>query len=339
MTKTVKSFPYFSKNLPFELQKLVLPYSDPVKIRAEPDFYGASRIISKSLGMKSVPQSFSSWSHGAPITRLKFPEQVVWNNNWLKFRLVANSEVKSFLESKGVEKLHAIGLPIIYVDNQHVIRRKDSVLLMLAHSLSYVKLERSFQQAIDFACELMRNGKYVCFCVHADCFVQSEITSLLDKNNIDWFVGASVSDTNSLARMRNIFEYFETVGSDAYGSNFLYAQLFGSKFFFMKPYFEYKLESFKNDPNWVNKKEVFVYSLNEYSEKVVKARYPRYFDGYENAFCNQEMAKIACGVPDKRQPEEVAALLGWRVKDKILCPMPYYGSKVINKIKTVIKGI
>lgn len=336
MTSQITNPLFFSKFLPEELQKLILPYTNHIKVRSEPDFYGTSTILSDKLNLKYTPRSFSSWSHGAPITRLKFPEQVIWNNNWVKHRLVSNSRIKLFLESKGIDKVRAIGSPIIYVDENQVIRKENSVLIMLAHSLSYATFDRSFQQAIEFSKKLLGEGKYVCFCVHSDCFAQNKITSELDKHNIDWFVGSSVSDVNSLRRMRYIFEYFEVVGSDAFGSHFLYSQLFGSKFFFMKPYFEYKAEFFKNDPNWASKQEAFTHTLMEYSEAVVKARHPKYFEGYENALCNKEMAESECGISEKLEPAEVAELLGWNTKDQIICSVPYYGSKLASKIKAKI---
>jgi hypothetical protein len=325
---------YYSKAINSDLQAVLLSYDQKVKIRSEPDFYGASQMISEYLGLKQTPMSFSSWFHGVNYCELKYTEQIIWSKAWVKNRLIANDKVKSFLTGFKIDKVKAVGLPIVYVPSQNIARRKNSVLIMLAHSLPYCQFEHDLTGMFDFCNKLKDDGIYVCFCIHLDCFLQGRVTAELDKKNIDWFVGSSVEDANSLNRMRNIFEYFETVASNAIGSHFYYAQLFGAKFFFVEPFFEYSTELLQDDPNYRDKSAVLKHNLIEISLSSVKRKFPNYFCHYKDAICDQALAEKECGVSNKLEPKELAKLLGWGLKDQLLSPFFYYGSKLVNIFKS-----
>ncbi len=326
---------FISKSLPYEIQQAILPYDAFTNIREEPDFYGASELISSLLGLKRVPRSYSSWSHGWGTAELKFKEQIAWNSAWKFKRLVRNRVVADFLLSAGVQNAVAVGLPITYVPSVGIVRRSDSVLFMPAHALSYVDIDHNLEDMIVEAESLRSRGCYVCFCIHSACVKNGKTISLLNASNLDWFVGSSVQDINSLQRMRNVFEYFGTVASNTIGSHFVYSQLFGAKFFFTAPYFEFHPDQFLKDPFLGPRAELREFLMLQSSFEFIKRKHPLYFNGYENAICDQGFAAIECGVADKREPEVIAELLGWGVKDQIICPIPYFGSKVLSKIKKV----
>lgn len=323
---------HYSKFISKYLASILLPYNQNVTLRCEPDFYGASRLISEQLGMKNTPRSFSSWSHGVCYFDLKYPEQVIWDKSWKKSRLIANDQVKFFLTGFKFKRVKAIGLPIVYVPSHNVIRREKSVLVMLAHSLPYCEVDHDLSGLLNLCKKLKNKGCYVCICVHKDCFIKGKVTSELDQNNIDWFVGASANDVNSLKRMRNIFEHFETVASNAIGSHFYYAQLFGAKFFFIDPFFEYKPELLKNDPNYKDKAELLEHNLKEASKSVIKRKFPNYFCEHKDAICDQDLAEKECGTSHKLEPLELAQLLGWSLKGQLLLPFLYYGSKLAKMV-------
>lgn len=323
---------YYSKSIDIDLITILLSYENKINVRNEADFYGASKLIAENIGLKQAPKSFASWSHGVTYCDLKYTEQIIWNKGWVKNRLVANDKIQSFLSNSEVDKVKAVGMPIVYVPSLNITRRQNSVLIMLAHSLPYTKVDHDLTSVIALCKKLKDDGCYVCFCIHMDCFLQGTVTSELEENNIDWFVGASPSDANSLQRMRNIFEYFDTVGSNAIGSHFYYAQLFGAKFFFINPFFEYSTEIMKNDINYKNKSELLKHNLKESSRSVIEKKFSNYFVDYKSAICDQALAEQKCGTNNKLNPEELAKLLGWNVKDQILSPFAYYGSKLVSKV-------
>jgi hypothetical protein len=321
-----------SKNISQDTLDILLPYNQRINVRSEADFYGASHLIAEHLGLTTVPNSYSSWSHGPSIKGLKYVDHIIWNKGWLKNRLVVNRQVEQFLLENHVQKVKAVGLPITYVKSQNIKRRGKSVLFMLAHSLPNTKINHDLSGVIEHCNNLKLRGIYVCFCIHSDCHKENIVPKELDENGVDWFVGSAVNDINSLKRMRNIFEYFETVASNTMGSHFFYAQLFGAKFFFTEPFFEYKSMQFKNDPIWKDKLAALEYGINMTSKQNIKIKYPEYFLGYDKALCDTKLAEIECGVYNKISHEELACLLGWSLKDRILCTLPYYSSKLKQKL-------
>jgi hypothetical protein len=327
-----KSNKFFSEKIDSILRQALLSYSDISSLRNEVDFYGASKILAKQLGYNRVPLSYSSWTHGATSVDLKFPEQIQWCNHWVLNRLVANEEVENFLNSFGYDKVKKVGLPITYVPSLNVKRRKNSILIMLPHTLPYLPFDHRLEEIVPFCYEMQSKGFYICFCVHKDCFLRGELPQELNKCGFDWFVGSSPNDLNSLQRMRNIFEYFETVGSNSIGSPFYYSQLFGAKYFFLQPFFEHELNWYQKDPYWQNHINVLEYILNETSEAVLRKKWPEYFKGPEMACCNRNLAEAKCGVNNKAPLKELTKLLGWELKDQFKYFAPYYGSKLNKKI-------
>ncbi len=319
-----------SENLTKEL-KDIIPSYEITKVYSEPDFYGAGRIIKDKLNHPKNKISYSSWSHGWENATLKSPDQIVWDKSWKYKRLVRTKDVENFLTINGVKNAIAVGLPIIYVDSQNITRRPNSVLFMPAHSLSYVNIEPGILGFIEQALAVRESGAYTCFCVHPDCVKHGKTIPLLNKYNLDWFAGASPTDLNSLQRMRNIFEYFETVGSNTIGSHFIYSQFFGAKFFFTEPYFEYKSEWFSKDPVLGPKKDLLVYITQQSTYAVIKAKYPKYFKGYDNAHLDRIFAEREVGLDSKVALNELSALLGFDMMNQLIFSLPFYTSKAVSK--------
>lgn len=329
---------FVSKNLPLDLQKIILRYDQTRAIRVEADFYGASDMVASHLNLKTAPRSFSSWSHGWGTAELKFKEQLAWDPNWKLNRLVRNTNIAHFLQEHGVENAIAVGLPIIYVPDGGIKRKPDSILFMPAHSLSYVDIDLNLETLILEAKRLKAKGYYVCFCIHSACITHGKTIPLLNQNNLDWFAGSSVNDVNSLQRMRNIFEYFDSIASNTIGSHFVYSQLFGAKFFFTEPYFEFHPDQFLKDPFLGSRPELREYLMLQSSAEFIKRKHPSYFNGNENAVCNQDFAATECGIPDKVSSEKLALLLGWDLKHQLLSPVPFFSSKLSSKLKKLIRG-
>lgn len=319
-----------SENLSKVLKDIILSY-ETVKVYSEPDFYGAGRIIKDKLNLPKNKVSYSSWSHGWENANLKSLDQIIWDKSWKYKRLVRTKEVENFLTINGVKNVIAVGLPIIYVDSQNISRRPNSVLIMPAHSLSYVNIEPGMMELINQALVIRESGTYICFCIHPDCIKHGKTIPLLNKYNLDWFAGASPTDINSLQRMRNIFEYFEVVGSNTIGSHFIYSQLFGAKFFFTDLYFEYKSEWFSKDPVLGTKEGLLVYITQQSSYAVIKAKYPKYFQGYKNAHLDKLFAEREVGLDSKVTFDQLSSLLGFDMMDQILFSLPFYTSKALSK--------
>lgn len=260
----------------------------------------------------------------------------MWVTDKVRYSLVGTVEAEHFLTQAGVPNVRAVGMPILYAKGDGAQRRPASVLFMPAHSLDQVAIEHDAEALIAEANQLRKMGYYVCFCVHQSCVRGTGIVAALDQAGIDWFAGASAADMNSLRRMRNVFEYFETVASNTMGSHFYYAQLFGARFFFSGPYYEYSLEQNANAPSWRGKAHILAYGREKNLEHAVRQRFPEYFHGIEAAVCNRQMAKAACGESSMLDVQTLACLLGWTTWEQLLGITRLFGYRVQAKVKRTI---
>ncbi|WP_188420486.1 hypothetical protein [Oxalicibacterium solurbis] len=309
----------FSNNLPNDI-KAILPEIKIDKLRGEADFYGISSVIAKQLGLLKVPRSYSMWRHGWMHQPLEFVEQVIWQSGHQFKYLVATKEHANFLKTKGINNARAVGLPFVYIPDQKVHRKKNSLLLMPAHSLPYVNLSGydDEEAMISMAISLQNEFELVCFCVHGDCVKNGRYIKRLDELQIPWFVGASASDSNSLIRLRRIFEYFDVVGSNVVGSHMVYSQYCGARFFFIEPYFTYRSDMFREDRLFREESPLKSHLLKYSSLEEVRKNFKNYFVKPHEAICDQAFSASECGADCKIPVNELRYLLGWSLGVQLL---------------------
>ena len=124
-----------------------LPPVEYVKLKMEPDLYGASRLVSRKLHLPFTPLSFANWLHGWLSTDLKYIEQFGVLSNY-KY-LVATKEHEHFFRKNG-KRSKAVGAPFICAkefDKVEIKRKKNSLLVMPAHGLSYDEI-RNFLEVV-----------------------------------------------------------------------------------------------------------------------------------------------------------------------------------------------
>lgn len=316
--------------------KAILPPIRTRELLSEADFYGISNIIAGQLGLKQVPTSYSMWRHGWMFKQLKFIEQIIWKKAYTQYYLVGRQLEKQFLESHGVKNVKAIGLPFTYVPEQRIERKKNSLLIMPAHSLPYVKVDGDEDKLIDFALSLSKDFDTICFCIHQDCANNGRFVDKLTKYNIPWFIGASANDVNSLIRLRRIFEYFEFVGSNVIGSHLVYSQLCGAKFFLCDPYFDYKPDFYRDDPLLSKNLQLCEHLCEQSSYQVIRDKLPQYFVDPIDAICNSEFARNECGSPNKINLKELKYLLGWSLSGQTKGFTKIRIKQISAKIRSVV---
>ncbi len=321
-----------SKYLPEDLLSLLGKYSDSLSIRCEPDYYGAAWLIAQELGRSYIPRSFSKWSHGAFYY---VPKKLKWQlEKETKNVLVANLDIKLFLESSGIKNVYAVGLPILYTKEYKIERRSNSLLLMPIHGLSYVNVMPNYEELIPHAKAAIKDGMFVCFCIYQDVALRNPaIIEELDREKIPWFFGASVSDCYSLQRMRNIFSYFEFVGSDGYGSHWWYSQLYGAKFYCIGRFNELSADNFKHDQYYIEHPDALREALHFSSRSVLLEKFPQYFGGRNLADCSLEIARSVCGVDYKVSTENISKYLGWGVYDQTVGYANHLLRRALRKTK------
>jgi hypothetical protein len=213
-----------------------LPAVSEIALRPWPqsfggDYYGALQVAADYCGLRKVPQRFpGSWQHGMipPWHRIR-PEVVVYDAPRSAKCFVARQDEATFLKEGGYDHVHAIGLPIIYTRPSGLKRIPDSILVMPTHSLASDVLMPSCEQYVSEIASIKDKFRIVAACVSAYCIAKNLWVPQFAEHGIPVVRGAGISDVNALNRMRALFDSFEYMTTDSFGSHVFYALHFGVK--------------------------------------------------------------------------------------------------------------
>ncbi len=190
-----------------------------------------SSSLRRTAACAEAPSSFpGSWQHGTipPWHRLR-PEVLVYDAPRSTKRSVARQDEEAFLREGGYRDVRAIGLPIIYTQPSGLSRIPNSLLVMPTHSLASDVLMPSCERYVEEIAEIKDHFDLVAACVSAYCIARNLWVPQFAEGGIPVARGAGIADTNALNRMRALFESFEYVTTDSYGSHVFYALYFGAK--------------------------------------------------------------------------------------------------------------
>lgn len=298
-------------------EKLGLPVVVNTPLNSEIDFYGLSSVIAKQLQLDKVPESFATWRHGWIFSPLRYVAQIIWTYNDAPYHLVATRKEASFLSDKGIDNVVAVGLPFIYADLHDIERLPNSLLVMPPHTLEYVKYGMDELSYIEYIRSISKSFSKVVFCLHQACIAQGNWCRSLEMAGIDWVVGASAHDANSLTRLQKLFRSFEYMTTCTIGSHIIYGAYCGCKVSISGIFFEYTKEAFENDSYYRQYPEILNYNLEHSCEAAVKSRFPFLFVEPACAIQLIDWAYEEAGVSNRKDTKELKKFLGWDLRGQI----------------------
>jgi hypothetical protein len=296
----------------------LLPPVDEVKLRPwgesfGGDYYGALRIAAEYCGFKNIPPRFpGGWQHGLmpPWQQIR-PEIVVYDAPRPVRCFVARQDEAQFLKTGGYSRVQAIGLPIIYTQPSGLPRIPNSVLVMPTHSLASDVVAPSTEQYVREIAGIRGKFDVMAVCVSAYCIAKGLWAPQFAAHGIQVVRGAGISDANALKRMRALFDTFEYVTTDSFGSHVFYALYFGAKVSIWGTATPVYRENVLSDGGWTRYPEAVDKLL---SEETVR-RGEQYLGPLRvepwNGVLDVGTGEFMLGHENKLNPEELRATLGW----------------------------
>jgi len=312
-----KEMPAFFKESAMDVSSLLPPVSE-FKLRPwsewyGADYYGALEVAAEYCGLRKAPPHFSgSWQHGTwpPWQRIQ-PEVVVYNAPRSFRCYVARPDEADFLNAAGYRKARAIGLPIIYTRPSGLQRIPNSLLVMPTHSLASDVLEPSTEQYVRDIASIKDRFGQVTTCVSAYCIARGLWAPQFAEHGIPVVRGAGIDDVNALKRMRALFETFEYVTTDSYGSHVYYALYFGAKVSIWGTATPVLRENVLSDAAWTPYPEaVDKLFMEETERKAEEYLGPLRVDPWIGTQ-DVSVSKLMLGDENKLSPEEMRAAFGW----------------------------
>lgn len=277
------------------------------------DYYGALQVAAEYCGLRKVPPSFpGSWQHGTipPWHRLR-PEVVVYDAPRSAKCFVARLDEEAFLREGGYQNVRAIGLPIVYTQPSGLSRIPNSVLVMPTHSLASDVLMPSCEQYVEEIAQIKSQFDLVAACVSAYCIARNLWVPQFAERGIPVVRGAGIADTNALNRMRALFESFEYVTTDSYGSHVFYALYFGAKVSIWGTATPVFRENILKDGGWAAYPDTVDALFSE--ETIRKGEVylgPLRVEPWK-AMQNVELGRAMLGHDNKLSPKQLRAAFGW----------------------------
>ena len=197
--------------------------------------YGVNAILNRYCGMK-FPGEWplaGFWTHGwTPSFAMVHPYQVAClakpGENPMNF--VSRRDAADYLLANGFDRVQAVGLPFLYLPTCNAQRIPSSILVAPFHSPpGFSVSSRHVPPLVEVLIELRRKFELVVGCIHPQCIKDGLWIDDFKKAGVSYVSGANMRDSNSLYRMRHLFQTFEAVATNGFGSLLAYAALCGAR--------------------------------------------------------------------------------------------------------------
>ncbi|MGC2332004.1 MAG: hypothetical protein WA581_11160 [Candidatus Acidiferrales bacterium] len=278
------------------------------------DYYGALQVAAEYCGLRAVPARFPfCWQHGTwpPWQKIR-AEVLVYNVPKSTRCFVARQDEVAFLKAGGYPRVRAIGLPIIYTKPSGLERIPNSLLVMPTHSIHSDVLVPSNEQYVREIASIKSRFGLVAACVSAHSTAATDLwTSQFTEQGIHVIRGAGLDDVNALKRMRGLFDSFEYVTTDSYGSHVYYAMYFGAKVSLWGTATPMLRENVLSDGAWTPYPDAVDKLFSEEAEREAEAYLgPLRVDPWIGAQ-NVDVANSIVGHDSKLSPDEMRAAFDW----------------------------
>ncbi len=301
------------------------PY-DPITLRAEIDYYGASSVLSRYCGvdLTDKPLKQIAWSHGwVPDFHIDSDPRVVtgqslFDKNQTLF--TSKASIAAYLKSCGHANTQAIGLPVTYLKEKKIERLKNSLLVMPAHSLDYTTHDSwKFAEYVAEIESISKHFEQIYICIHPSCLKRGYWVKEFQAKGFKIVEGMHLYDRNALYRLQQLMSTFEYVTTNSFGSQIAYASYFGAKVSIFGSYAEFKEEDFEADPFYTLHKDILATSIELISKPRIDRELPTFFTSPIEAPVRIEWGRYEVGAGEKKSPREIRELLNldWSYKKSL----------------------
>lgn len=303
-----------------------LPPHDPIPLRAEIDYYGASSVLSRYCGvdLTDKPLEQIAWSHGwIPDFYINSDPRVVTGQSLSdknQALFVSKASIAAYLKGCGHANTHAIGLPLNYLKEKKIARLKNSLLVMPAHSLDYTTHDSwRFTEYVAEIESISKHFEHIYICIHPSCLKQGYWVKEFEAKGFKIVDGIHIYDRNALYRLQQLMSTFEYVTTNSFGSHIAYGAYFGAKVSIFGAYAEFKEEDFEADPFYTLHKDILATSIELISKPRIEREFPTFLTSPIEAPLRIDWGRYEVGASEKKSSREIRKLLklDWSYKESL----------------------
>lgn len=285
------------------------------------EFYGAKHVAAAYCGLKQLPSYLTGhWQHGwSPAHTMIHPCLVFQfdaDGRFDDYFWVARKEEEHYLRQHGYRNARAIGLPVVYLPQRPILRKRGSLLVMTAHSHPTMDVQWNCERYAEEISQIRHDFAEVAVRIHPHCWQHGYWKDAFQKRGFHLIPPEENEDLTILSRMQHLLSTYEYVTTNRTGSHVAYAAFFGAKVSFYGTYEETRVEELNKD-SFVRK-----YTLSlEFplvGEKLIRQHFSELFCHPREAPLRQEWGRFQVGYDNKVSPREMRRLFRWRAWDLAL---------------------
>jgi len=244
---------------------------------------------------------------------------------------VAREEQAELLRNTGYSRARAIGLPIIYTPSSGLPRNPGSLLIVPTHTLVGDRFEdrRPFERYADEIRAIAASFTQVVVCVHPNCEKNGLWIKEFTERGFHVVFGAQTNDANALSRMRALFDQFETITTNGWGSHVAYALTFGAKVAIYGTAPEPQAANLSKDLTWAADADSLKKFISPNTRAQEREFLKRFYVSPAAAVAATDLGRWLTGENNKISPEEMRAVLG-SLLDPAPVPLQFASPAITN---------
>lgn len=293
------------------------------------DQYGALQLAAAHAGL-TLPAAYTLrgfWHHGCLGPWYEFDPGMLCSNSAAARTaplFVARREQADYLQANQYAQPRAIGLPIVYTAPTGVARMPGSLLVVPTHTLAGDKYpdQELFDRYADEIAQVAGDFTRVVVCVHPNCRKNGLWVKEFTSRGFEVIYGAQSNDANALVRMRALFEQFETVTTNGWGSHVAYALAFGARVSIGGTEPVRSKEDYLRDTSWASNQAALEIALAAKTKENERAFLRDFFVPASAAVANQDLGLWLIGAEHKVSPVEMKAILATLIGSPASGPTP-----------------
>ena len=300
--------------------QIQLPPVAPYLRRAYPsngwsDQYGALQTAAAYSGSSCRRDAFEAvWQHGCFGPWVDYAPRLLTYSTPKAEDIpvyVAREDQAELLRRSGFKRAKAIGLPIVYAPEYPVSRVRGSLLVVPTHTIfGNQSTDRSlFARYAEEIADIAGEFEHVAVCLHSNCRKAGLWVDEFERLGIPVIDGANPDDQNSLLRMRMLFNQFEVVSSNGWGSHVAYALAFGCRVSIYGTEVRPDPDELLKDPTWAADRAL-IPAANSVEVREREATFlQRFRVGPGRAVADVELGRWLIGSEHRISPSEMGGLL------------------------------
>jgi len=300
-------------DLAFE-ESLKLPGVERLASRKhEASFYGAMCLLAEMAGIRHFDADPPFlWRHGVILPPLETDPELLLGfffNRPYERIFVRDGSYAKILADHDLE-CEVMGMPFVYAMGQGMERRPGSLLIVPAHSLKNTEHDWPFAAFAEQMAAIKTKFSEVVACIHPACWEKGYWIKELESVGIRCVRGADSYDRNALKRMAVLFESFETVLTNVWGSHIPYAAACGARVCLHKECVGFRREDFENAPAYRDRPKVLE-TVGRKGRDHYVAALPWLDQEPEEAVTQVAWGRELIGYAHKRTREEIRQIMQW----------------------------